>query len=102
MPVIPDDLEVGLESGPVLVTVEYLVDRDHASDFLKGMHRYERVRRRDGASRWGIYRDTEHPDLYLETFIVDSWAEHLRQHERFTRAGRTNQQLYIKRAESKT
>jgi hypothetical protein len=86
--VIADDLEVGLESGPVLVTVEYFVNRDHASDFLKAMHRYERIRRRDGASRWGIYRDTEHPDLYLESFIVPSWAEHLRQHERFTRADR--------------
>jgi len=88
MPVIPEDLDLGLESGPVLVTVEYLVDRDHASDFLKAMQRNKRIRRRDGASRWGIYRDTEHPDLYLETFIVSSWAEHLRQHERFTRADR--------------
>jgi len=86
MPVIPDDVELGLESGPVLVAVEYVVNRDHASDFIKAIHRYERIRRRDGASRWGIYRDTEHPDLYLETFIVPSWAEHLRQHERITRA----------------
>jgi hypothetical protein len=68
------------------VTVEYEVDLTHANDFLKAMHRYQRIRRRDGASRWGIYRDTERPDLYLETFIVSSWAEHLRQHERFTRA----------------
>ncbi len=37
---------------------------------------------------WGIYRDTEHPDQYLETFLVHSWAEHLRQHERITRADR--------------
>jgi MFS family permease len=88
MPAIADDLELDLESGPVLVTVEYVVDRKHASDFLKAMHRYERIRRRDGASRWGIFRDTEHPDLYLETFLVDSWAEHLRQHERVTRADR--------------
>ena len=88
MPVIADDLELEIESGPVLVTVEYLVNREHASDFLKAMRRYERVRRRDGASRWGIYRDTEHPDQYLETFIVRSWAEHLRQHERITRADR--------------
>jgi Transmembrane secretion effector len=49
-------------------------------------YRLERIRRRDGASRWGIDRDTEHPDLYVEAFIVSSWAEHLRQHERFTRA----------------
>jgi hypothetical protein len=86
MPVIPDGSELDVESGPVLVTVEYHVDATHAHDFLKAMHRYQRVRRRDGASRWGIYRDTERPDVYLETFIVSSWAEHLRQHERFTRA----------------
>jgi predicted MFS family arabinose efflux permease len=89
MPVIRDGLELPLDSGPVLVTIEYVVIREHASDFLKCMHRYERVRRRDGASRWGIYRDTENPDVYLETFIVHSWAEHLRQHERITRADRT-------------
>jgi len=88
MPVIPEGLELGLESGPVLVTVEYVVNREHTSDFLKAMQRYERVRRRDGASRWGIYRDTEHPDVYVETFIVHSWAEHLRQHERITSADR--------------
>jgi MFS family permease len=88
MPIIPDGLELALESGPVLVTVEYVVNHEHTSDFLKAMHRYERVRRRDGASRWGIYRDTEHPDVYVETFIVHSWAEHLRQHERITRADR--------------
>jgi MFS family permease len=88
MPIIPDGLELALESGPVLVTVEYVVNPEQASDFLKTMHRFERVRRRDGASRWGIYRDTEHPDVYLETFIVHSWAEHLRQHERITRADR--------------
>jgi Transmembrane secretion effector len=46
------------------------------------------VRRRDGASRWGVYRDTEHPARYIETFIVESWAEHLRQHERLTRGDR--------------
>lgn len=86
VPVIPDGLSLGLESGPVLVTVEYNIDPAHVNDFLKAMHRYQRIRRRDGATRWGIYRDTERPDLYLETFIVSSWAEHLRQHERFTRA----------------
>ena len=88
MPVIQDGLELALDSGPIFVTVEYVVNREHASDFLKCMHRYERLRRRDGTSRWGIYRDTEHPDVYVETFIVHSWAEHLRQHERITRADR--------------
>jgi len=72
--------------GPVLITVEYHVDPERLRDFIKTMHQYGRVRRRDGASRWGICRDLENPDRYLETFVVDSWAEHLRQHDRFTRA----------------
>jgi MFS family permease len=85
MPAIVQDVLPGLEQGPVLVTVEYQVDAEHADAFLRVMQKYERVRRRDGASRWGLYRDLEQPDVYLETFIVVSWAEHLRQHERLTR-----------------
>jgi hypothetical protein len=57
------------------------------------MRKYERVRRRDGASRWGLYRDLEQADVYLETFIVVSWAEHLRQHERLTRGDRDLEEL---------
>ena len=72
--------------GPVLVTVEYHVDPKRVSEFLKAMHEYGRIRRRDGASRWGICRDLEIADRYLETFVVSSWAEHLRQHDRLTRA----------------
>lgn len=32
--------------------------------------------------------DTEAPNTYLESFKVDSWAEHERQHDRFTVADR--------------
>jgi predicted MFS family arabinose efflux permease len=74
------------DAGPVLVTVEYHVDPKRVSEFLKAMHEYGRIRRRDGASRWGICRDLEIADRYLETFVVSSWAEHLRQHDRLTRA----------------
>ena len=79
-------LAEGDESGPVLVTVEYEVIPENAGEFLKAVRRYGRIRRRDGAMRWGIFRDLENANRYLETFIVTSWAEHLRQHERMTRA----------------
>jgi hypothetical protein len=52
--------------GPVLVTVECYVDSDRVADFMRTIHEYGRVRRRDGASRWGICRDLEMPDRYLE------------------------------------
>jgi len=76
------------DQGPVLVTVKYVIDPANAQEFLRHIHKYQRVRRRDGATSWGIFFDTEAPDTYLESFKVDSWAEHERQHDRFTVADR--------------
>jgi hypothetical protein len=80
--------QLGINEGPVLVAVEYEIDAKETDKFVAALHKFSRVRKRDGASRWGVYRDTEHPTHYVETFIVDSWAEHLRQHERLTQADR--------------
>lgn len=89
LPDIGDDtLPDGYESGPVLVTLEYEVEPENVTEFLKAVRRFGRIRRRDGASRWSIYHDLETPDRFIETFIVSSWAEHLRQHERMTEADR--------------
>ena len=85
MPAIVEDAAPAVDQGPVLVTVEYRVERQNAEAFLRAIRQFGRVRRRDGAFRWGIYRDLEQPDRYVETFLVTSWAEHLRQHERLTR-----------------
>jgi MFS family permease len=76
------------EHGPVLVTVEYWIDRRQAKEFAQAMKAVRRIRRRDGAIRWGLYEDAAAPGRYLETFVVESWAEHLRQHERVTVADR--------------
>lgn len=89
IPAALNQVSTTADSGPILVTVEYDVAPQHEAEFLQVMHRYERIRRRDGAYEWGIFRDLESPTRYLETFLVDSWAEHLRQHERLTGADRT-------------
>ena len=84
---LPPVVDVNAEAeGPILVTVEYHVDPKRVADFIEAIHAYGRVRRRDGASRWGVGRDLEASNRYVETFVVSSWAEHLRQHERFTKA----------------
>jgi MFS family permease len=80
--------QVEPDQGPVLVTVEYEIEAKHSEEFLTALKKFSRVRRRDGASRWGVYYDTENPTRYIETFVVDSWAEHLRQHTRMTQADR--------------
>jgi hypothetical protein len=76
----------------VLVTVEYTIIPERDADFIAAIHQYGRIRRRDGAYRWGIYRDTEAANRYVEIFLVNSWAEHLRQHERQTQADRALEQ----------
>jgi hypothetical protein len=86
MPVGVKETDSHLDSGPVLVTIEYDVIREKETEFIDVIHQYARIRRRDGAYRWGVYRDTAVNDRYLETFLVHSWAEHLRQHERQTHA----------------
>jgi MFS family permease len=72
------------EDGPVLITVEYRVGAERASDFLEAMDEMRIFRRREGAVRWDLFRDLADPDRYLETFVVVSWAEHMRQHARVT------------------
>lgn len=42
------------------------------------------IRKRDGAFFWGIFRHDTHQDVFIESFLIESWAEHLRQHERIT------------------
>lgn len=88
VPSIAPALEPDGDQGPVLVTVEYFVQPDRVAEFLDTIHGFERVRRRDGAMQWGVFYDSERPGRYLETFLVESWAEHLRQHARFTLADR--------------
>jgi MFS family permease len=76
------------ERGPVLVTVRYHIDPSQAQEFRRAMREMRRLRRRDGAFRWGLYSDTADPGRFVETFLVESWAEHLRQHTRITEADR--------------
>ena len=92
MPVVIGEVGADVEKGPVLVTIEYAVTPKRTAEFVDAMHEYGRIRRRDGAYRWGIFRDTEVADRYLEIFLVNSWAEHLRQHERQTQADRELEQ----------
>jgi MFS family permease len=80
--------EVENDAGPVLVTVDYRVDAGNRVAFLETLQRLSRQRRRDGAYVWGLFESTSEPGRYVETFLVESWLEHLRQHERVTQADR--------------
>ena len=81
-PLVNTDIEI--DRGPVLVTIEYQIDPAQAAPFVSTMYQLHKERLRDGAYAWGIFEDTTQSGRYLEYFIVASWAEHLRQHERVT------------------
>ena len=82
------DVVPGADDGPVLVEVEYRIDPLQAEAFVRAIHDVEPIRLRDGAVHWAIYHDLSRPGRYVETFVVDSWLEHLRQHDRVTVADR--------------
>jgi hypothetical protein len=74
------------DRGPVLVTVEYIVAPENRAAFAAALAANAHIRRRDGAIYWHHFIDTAAPRRHLEVFVVESWLEHMRQHERVTRA----------------
>jgi MFS family permease len=80
------------DRGPVLVTVEYRIDPKNRIAFLHALGKNSRERRRDGAYDWGIFEDPADEGRFIETFLTDSWLEHLRQHRRVTKADRISEQ----------
>jgi MFS family permease len=80
------------DRGPVLVTVEYRIRPKDRAAFLQAIAKLEHGRRRDGAYAWGVFEDAAEEGRILETFLVESWMEHLRQHERVTNADRVVQE----------
>jgi quinol monooxygenase YgiN len=74
------------DEGPVMVTVEYIVDPALAADFAAVMELTRAARLRQGALSWGLFRDTSVPGRYVEYFVDESWIEHQRRLERFTAA----------------
>ena len=83
---------VGKDRGPVFITIQYSVQGENTAAFLSAIRELGVHRRRDGAYAWSVYENTEKPDCYIESFSIESWLEHLRQHERVTDADRILQE----------
>jgi predicted MFS family arabinose efflux permease len=72
--------------GPVRVSIDYRIPAENYAEFTLAIHQLRGVRLRDGAIRWGIYRDAIDPENLNETFVMESWLEYLRSRERITAA----------------
>ena len=73
--------ETDPDQGPVVVQNTYTIAPEHEEEFLRAMPRVRRSQLRTGATWWGLFRDGETPNQFVELFSVPSWEEHLRQHE---------------------
>ena len=83
-PIAVHDIEK--DRGPVLVMVDYRIDPKDREPFLAAIEGLAEQRRRDGAYAWGVFEDAAVEGRMVETFLVESWIEHLRQHDRVTNA----------------
>jgi MFS family permease len=80
---LPDlDPDMADGAGPVMVNVRWPVRRDATDAFLELSPELRRIRRRTGATGWRLYREPGREDEFLESFIVGTWDEHERQHQR--------------------
>jgi MFS family permease len=77
-------VETHPDDGPVLVTLEYRIQPQDYAAFTGAIHKVRDMRLRNGAIRWGVFQDARQPDRFIETFVVDSWINFLRQRERYS------------------
>ena len=78
-------LPVPLQHGPIMVTVEYDIAPENSAAFLAAMEKIRRIRYRNGVIRWSMYVEFERPNIYREVYLEESWAAHLRQHDRVSK-----------------
>ncbi len=71
-------------SGPVVVTVEYIIAQEDVMEFLAAMAERRRIRRRDGALGWTLLRDLADPQLWIERYETPTWLDYIRLNNRLT------------------
>lgn len=69
----------------MLVTVVYRAQPGRQEELVAMLRETRFSRRRTGATSWRVWRDAGDPERVLEQFVVASWDEHLRQHDRVSR-----------------
>lgn len=76
--------DIDLRAGPVLISIEYSIHKDHLEDFRKIMGKTRKSRLKQGALSWSLFEDAEHAGKFIENFVFETWADYLRRFDRFT------------------
>ena len=77
-------LDLKPRSGPIVISIEYVIREEDLHDFLDAMAERRRIRRRDGARHWTLKRDLENPQIWVETYHTPTWHEYIRHNLRAT------------------
>ncbi|MCC6193927.1 MAG: MFS transporter [Burkholderiales bacterium] len=72
------------DDGPVLIQIEYRILPQSRDAFLRAMRAMGPLRRRNGALSWRVFRDLGQDGVFVERYIVSSWAEYVRLRSRMT------------------
>jgi predicted MFS family arabinose efflux permease len=75
---------VDARTGPVVITIEYIIDEPDVEEFLRRMSERRRTRRRDGARNWRLLRDLSDPRLWIERYETPTWLDYIRLNNRPT------------------
>jgi hypothetical protein len=72
------------QTGPVVVSVEYIIDEADIVEFLGAMAERRRIRRRDGARYWTLLRDLADVRIWVERYETATWLDYIRHNNRLT------------------
>lgn len=79
-------LEITLQSGPVVIEIDYRVMAEDAQAFYNRALELKPLRLRNGSYGWSIERDIADPTLWTERYLCLTWADYLRVRDRHTLA----------------
>ncbi|HZH50435.1 MAG TPA: MFS transporter [Microvirga sp.] len=79
-------VDITPRSGPIVITIEYVIREEDVVAFLGVMAERRRIRRRDGARHWTLLRDLEDPEVWIERYHSPTWVEYVRHNQRMTHA----------------
>ena len=74
------------DDGPVTVTRELVIHPEDRQEFLALVKQLRLIFLRNGAFLFRVDENLEHPGTFRTEMLVSSWAEHLRQFARMTKA----------------
>jgi hypothetical protein len=72
--------------GPVTVTVESVIRPEDREEYLSLVEQLRLIFLRNGAFLFRVDENLENPGTFRTEMLVGSWAEHMRQHSRTTKA----------------